>query len=145
MDVAMHVDALTREQVLAHRERLVPQRPVREVADVAPILVVEADSSVVPLTHEVSRHLALGWLDDAPLPMLAREWIAAGRAEELAGACEMAWETLSSSEDPSAAYWYEEVAARTRPADDSAQGRAEVVAIQPPRGLALPRREPALE
>ncbi len=114
MDVAMHVDALTREQVLAYRERLVPSRPVRELAEVAPILVVEADSTVVPLTHEVSRHLALGRLDEAPLPLLAREWIAAGRANQLAAACDEAWKALSEAASSSAFYWYEEVAARTR-------------------------------
>ena len=126
MDVAMHVDALTREQVLAHRERLVPQRPVRELADIAPILVVEADSSVVPLTHEVSRHLALGWLDAAPLPLLAREWMAAGRAAELAAACDEAWKAVSGGADSSAVYWYEEVAARTRGHGSARKGLEEI-------------------
>jgi MoaA/NifB/PqqE/SkfB family radical SAM enzyme len=113
-DVAVHVDALMQEQILAHRDRLVPAQPVRELADAAPILVVEADSTVVPLTHEVSRHLALGRLVDAPLPLLAREWIATGRAAELAAACDEAWKARSAAGGAPAVYWYEEVAARTR-------------------------------
>jgi len=124
VDVAMHVDALTREQVLAYRDRLVPSQPVRELAEVAPILVVEADSTVVPLTHEVSRHLALGRLDEAPLPLLAREWIAAGRAARLAAACDETWKALSEQPGASAVYWYEEVAARTRVAPGQGVGRA---------------------
>ncbi|HXZ47708.1 MAG TPA: radical SAM protein [Usitatibacter sp.] len=114
LDVALHVDALARGQFLAYRERLVPARPVRELADAAPILVVEPDSTVVPLTHEVSRDLALGRLVEAPLPALAPEWIASGRGERLAQACEDAWSALAAAEDCAATYWYDEVAERTR-------------------------------
>jgi MoaA/NifB/PqqE/SkfB family radical SAM enzyme len=114
LDVAVHVDAITREQILACRDRLVPSRPVRDLAEVAPILVVESDSTIFPLTHEVNRELSLGRLADAPLPVLAREWIATGGAAHLAAACEQTWNALAESAGSAAVYWYEEVARRTR-------------------------------
>jgi len=114
LDVAVHVDAVIGEQVRAHRDRLVPARPVSTLVQAAPILVVEADSSVLPLTPEVSRTLALGRLADAPLTALAREWIADGRADRLAAACEGAWDALSQEAAASAANWFDAVALRTR-------------------------------
>lgn len=114
LGVAVHVDALSRQQLLAYRDRLVPSRPVRELADVAPILVVDADSTVVPLTHEVDRELSLGRLAEAPLAALASEWIAAGKARRFAQACERAWKDLSIAPDSAALCWYKEVATRTR-------------------------------
>ena len=113
LGVAVHVDALTREQLLAYRERLVPAGTVRQLAEAAPILVVDADSTVVPLTHEVDRALSLGRLSEAPLPTLASEWIALGKARRLAQACERTWDDLSTAPDSAAVYWYEEVARRT--------------------------------
>ncbi|PYP87501.1 MAG: hypothetical protein DMG65_17145 [Candidatus Angelobacter sp. Gp1-AA117] len=59
LGVAVQVDALTRQQIVTYREYLVPEPPVKELVDVAPILVIGADGSVTPLTHEVSP--PLGW------------------------------------------------------------------------------------
>jgi len=114
LGVVVHVDAVTIDQLLEYRDHLVPDRPVTALIDAAPILVVDADGSVVPLTHEVSRTLALGSLADARLGVLARDWLASGRADRLAEACERTWTELTEASVPSAAYWYDEVAARTK-------------------------------
>ena len=94
LGLIVHVDALTVEQLIEYRDHVVPDRPVRKLVDVAPILVVEASASVMPLTHEVSRTLKLGSLVDARLSSLARDWLAAGRGDMLADACKRTWVEL---------------------------------------------------
>jgi hypothetical protein len=100
--------------MVAYREHLVPECPVRKLIDVAPILVVEADGSVMPLTHEVSRTLKLGALPGTRLSLLAQNWLAAGRGDILADACERTWSALTQVNQAPAVYWYDEVAARTQ-------------------------------
>lgn len=112
LGVVVHVDAIDIEQLVAHRDRLVPSPPVTRLADIAPVLVVQADAQVVPMTHEMSEALWLGSLHDAPLSMLAANWLAAGMADRLADACELTWSALAIAR-PHAVYWYDEVAART--------------------------------
>ncbi len=114
LGVIVHVDAVTTDQLFEYRDHFVPERPVTGLVDVAPILVVEADGSVMPLTHEVSRTLALGSLTDARLDTLAHDWLASSRAGRLAEACERTWEELTEAIVPPAVYWYDEVAARTK-------------------------------
>ena len=114
LGVIVHVDAVTTDQLAAYHDNFVPDLPVTDLVDVAPILVVDADGSVVPLTHEVSRSLALGSLADARLAVLAQDWLASGRADRLAEACERTWSTLTGAAGAPALYWYDEVAVRTR-------------------------------
>lgn len=114
LGIAVHVDALTTEQLFAFRDRMVPERPVRRLTDIAPVLIVEADSSVVPLTHEVDRTLALGSLARARLTTLAHGWLDDGQGDRLAEACERTWLALTAARTCPAFYWYDEVAARTR-------------------------------
>ena len=111
--LAVHVDALTTDQIAAYRDRLVPARPVRRLVDVAPLLIVNADGAVVPLTHDVDPALRLGSLSSRPLALLARDWLARGLGDALAAACEQAWADLTESDHPDAVYWYDAVAART--------------------------------
>jgi MoaA/NifB/PqqE/SkfB family radical SAM enzyme len=116
LGVPVHVDAVDAAQLAAHREHLVPARPVRRLTAVAPVLVVQADAAVVPMTHAVHRHLWLGSLEDAPLAELAARWLARGRGDRLAAACERTWEDLLRAGPLApAVYWYDEVAARTAP------------------------------
>lgn len=110
--IAVGVDALTLRQAVCHRERLVPARPVRQLADVAPVLVVDADANVLPLTHDIAPALWLGTLAQADLRALAGDWLADGRGDALAAACARAWDELTANWTPSF-YWYDEVAART--------------------------------
>jgi Fe-coproporphyrin III synthase len=112
LGVAVHVDALLGEQLESFHAALVPG-PLAQLADAAPILVIESDSTVMPLTHEVSRDLALGRLLDSDLRSLARAWLTDGRADRLALACERTWRELTRADTVSAVYWYDEVAART--------------------------------
>ena len=113
LGVVVHVDALTADQLLDHRELLVPRRPVSRLIDVSPVLIVDADGIVIPMTHDVSGSLRLGSLHDEGLAELASGWLDAGAGDELATACEQAWADLTSTSPPLAVYWYDEVAART--------------------------------
>jgi MoaA/NifB/PqqE/SkfB family radical SAM enzyme len=115
LGVVVHVDAVTIDQLVEYRGHFVPETPAESLPDVAHTLVVDADGTVVPLTHEVDRELALGSLADARLRVLASDWLAAGRGERLAEACGLTWAELTGATAPPAAvYWYDEVAARTR-------------------------------
>jgi len=114
LGVAVHVDAVTAEQLLVHFDALVPLRPVRQLVDVAPVLVVDPAGRVVPMTHEVSSSLWLGSLLDAGLTELASDWLEAGGGDVLAQTCEQTWAELTERRSPHAVYWYDEVAARTR-------------------------------
>jgi MoaA/NifB/PqqE/SkfB family radical SAM enzyme len=114
LGVAVHVDALSGMQLTSHRDSLVPERPVERVVDIAPVLVVAPDGSVVPMTHEVHPSLGLGSLLRHPLAFLARRWLLDGHADALAEACERTWAELTKDEPPPAVYWYDEVASRTR-------------------------------
>jgi Fe-coproporphyrin III synthase len=114
LGVAVHVDALTGDQLAAYREHFVPTLPVRRLTDVAPVLVVQADGVVVPLTHDVHPALHLGSLAERRLQALAAAWIERGGADELARACERAWREVVALGPEVALYWYDEVAARTR-------------------------------
>ena len=129
LGVVVHVDALSVEQLFRYRDHVVPARPVQNLVDVAPVLVVEADATVMPLTHEVSRDLALGSLADTSLSSLAQDWLAKGQGDRLAGACEKTWADLTAARRGAAVYWYDEVAARTR----------EYVAMMVPRSRAAQR------
>lgn len=118
LDVVVHVDALTIEQLFEYRDWIVPERPVAKLINVAPILIVEADASVLPLTHELSRTLLLGSLADARLASLADNWLAAGLGERLADVCARTWDDLTGVHAAPAFYWYDELAARSHETTD---------------------------
>ena len=113
LGLAVHVDVLTKDQILAYRRELVPARPIKKLTSAAPVLIVEADGTVIPLTHEVNRRLALGSLADTRLELLSSAWLADGRGDLLARACEQTWMELAVKPLPAVVYWYDEVAART--------------------------------
>lgn len=110
--IAVGVDTLTLHQAVRHRDQLVPASPVRELADVAPVLVVDADANVLPLTHDVAPSLWLGTLAHANLRTLARHWLDDGRGDALAKACARTWDELTTG-GAASFYWFDEVAART--------------------------------
>lgn len=113
LGVAVHVDALTLDQLLNYREHVVPRRPVRSLVAVAPVLIVEPDGSVMPMTHELHRTLQIGSLRNGRLSTLVSDWLAAGRGDMLALACERTWTELARELRSDAVYWYDEVAARS--------------------------------
>jgi MoaA/NifB/PqqE/SkfB family radical SAM enzyme len=115
LGVAIHVDAVTGRQLLLFRRAFVPERPVRSLRAVAPVLVVRPDAVVVPLTHEIDPALVLGSLHEQPLGALARRFVREGRADELAEVCARTWEDLVDGAPPPAVYWYDEVALRSAP------------------------------
>ncbi|MDT9002318.1 radical SAM protein [Paucibacter sp. APW11] len=112
--VQVHVDALSQRQLRAYRERLVPAWPAEPpgptLSTLAPVLVLQADGQVLPLTHELPRSLWLGSLHEQGLLALAARWLAGPAPAGLVQACADTWAALTSSEQP-AAYWYDEVAA----------------------------------
>lgn len=118
LGVKVHVDAVTNAQLLQYRSRFVPACPVTTLTDVAPILVVQADGAVVPLTHGIDSRFVLGSLGDARLERLAHQWLAGTRPDELAQLCERTWYALTDITEQAAPlpaiYWYEEVARASR-------------------------------
>jgi sulfatase maturation enzyme AslB (radical SAM superfamily) len=113
LGVAVHVDTLTLEQLVGYRDHLVPNQPVASLVDVAPVLVVQADASVMPLTHGVSCALQLGSLAEASLSSLARNWLVVGHGDRLAEACARAWSEIAYIRPRPAVYWYDAVAEQT--------------------------------
>lgn len=124
LGVFVHVDALTADQLMLYRGDLVPPFPARSVTQLAPVLIVEADGTVRPLTHELPDGLVLGSLHRAPLTRLVRAWERSDRARELAAACDRTWWELTAPGASPAAYWYDEVAARVAPEFAAATGAA---------------------
>jgi len=116
LGIAVSVDAFTPEQLAGERDALVPVAPVTDLVDVAPVLVVEPDARVVPLSLEVSPRLALGSLIGSRLTRLAGDWLSSGRGDVLADACARTWAELMAAPAAPAVSWYGEVAARTWPA-----------------------------
>ena len=114
LGVVVHVDAVAADQLLGYRDFLVPRRPVSRLIDVAPVLVVDADATVIPMTHDVTSSLRLGSLWDAGLATLAADWLEEGGGDRLAVSCEQTWVELTRASPPLAVYWYDEVAAWTR-------------------------------
>lgn len=115
LGLAMHVDAVGIDQIARHAAAFVPRRPVPSLISVAPTLILEADGSVMPLTHELSRELCLGSLEEARLTDLAERWLRAGSGDALANLCERTHAELLQQPEEFACYWYEEVALRSRP------------------------------
>lgn len=113
LGVTVSVDAVSRQQLVAYRDHFVPGRPVRSLPAVAPILIIAADGSVVPLTHDLAPHLRLGSIVEAPLAALARAWLASDAADRLAASCAGAWTELTSDAPAPAAHWYDAVANRS--------------------------------
>jgi MoaA/NifB/PqqE/SkfB family radical SAM enzyme len=112
--IGVHVDVLTGQQLIAYRDYIVPHQPVTRLVDIAPVLIVEADGSIMPMTHELDPSLRLGSLIESRLEPLANKWLSAGHGEVLADACERTWAELTRPNPAVAVYWYEEVAARTK-------------------------------
>jgi len=114
LGIVVHVDALTAEQLHTRRPSLVPARPVADLVAIAPVLVVDADATVLPLTHEIHPGFSLGSLAHDRLAALASDWMRAGCADSLADACAQTWTELTDAPLDHAVYWHDEVAARTR-------------------------------
>jgi MoaA/NifB/PqqE/SkfB family radical SAM enzyme len=53
LGIVVHLDAVTADQ-LSGTATLVPRWPGAELIDVAPVLVVDADATVIPMTHDVT-------------------------------------------------------------------------------------------
>ncbi len=112
--LAVHVQALSRGQVRAHRDALVPRQPPASLVEAAPRLFVEPDSRILPVARGVDPALALGRLAQATLPALAAAWLHDGRAARLAAAAQRAWEAVANDAGVGAVYWYDAVAHCTR-------------------------------
>jgi hypothetical protein len=121
------------EQLVGYRDHLVPNQPVASLVDVAPVLVVQADGSVMPLTHGVSCALQLGSLAEASLSSLARNWLVVGHGDRLAEACERAWSEIAYIRPRPAVYWYDAVAEQTRNPTPPPRS-PDYVAVRPGRG-----------
>ncbi|HLO96748.1 MAG TPA: hypothetical protein VK195_20765, partial [Burkholderiaceae bacterium] len=112
--VQVQVDALSQAQIRAHREHLVPAWPAPGLTALAPVLVLQSDGQLLPLTHELPPALWLGSVHEAPLKALAARWLHSSASRRLVQALERTWQELAEGRKP-AAYWYDEVAARACP------------------------------
>lgn len=115
LGVVVHVDAVTVDQLASYPASFVPARPVAELKAIAPVLVLQSDGWVMPLTHELDIGHRLGTLSDARLKDLAESWLEAGRGDRLAAVCERTYAELLHEAAEGAFYWYDEVAARSGP------------------------------
>ena len=122
--IAVQVDVVSQQQMRAYRHHLVPVYPVRELSAAAPLLIVQSDGAVVPLTHDVSPALWLGSLHQGTLAELAWRWLASGKGDQLAHACSRAWRAACEgvAAPQTAVYWYDEVAAQTNSGSGLANG-----------------------
>ncbi|MBB2487760.1 radical SAM protein [Mitsuaria sp. WAJ17] len=134
--VRVQVDALSQDQIRAHRDRLVPAWPASALTTLAPVLVLQSDGQVLPLTHELPPALWLGSVHEMTLKALTARWLHSSASRRLVEALERTWQALAEGMAP-AAYWYDEVAARARPADPPLTVSVSVpVPLLPSRGLA---------
>ncbi|MGM9516176.1 radical SAM protein [Roseateles sp. DB2] len=129
--VRVQVDALSQGQILAHRDRLVPTWPAPGLTALAPVLVLQSDGQVLPLTHELPPALWLGSVHELPLKALAARWLHSSASRRLVQALERTWHELAEGAQP-AAYWYDEVAARVQ---QVGQVAPVPVPLLPARGL----------
>ncbi len=109
--VRVQVDALSQAQIRSYRGRLVPSWPAAELTALAPVLVLQADGQLLPLTHELPSSLWLGSVHEAPLMALAARWLHGSASQQLVQVLARTWQDLAEGAQP-AAYWYDEVAAR---------------------------------
>jgi MoaA/NifB/PqqE/SkfB family radical SAM enzyme len=127
--VAVHVDALWRDDLAAHPGRFLGTGDVGppELGDWVRSLVLEASGRVVPLAHGFDRRLELGNLHQAPLSELAAAWHEQ-RAPAFADVCRRAFDVLTRPDAPPVTYWYaalaEIVASLAGPAPVPVQVRA---------------------
>jgi hypothetical protein len=114
LHLAVNLDAIATEDLALLYDQLVPRRPVARVVDVAPVLIVNADAAVMPVSAELAPELRLGSLADGGLLELARKWLAAGQGDHLAAACETIWSQLTQTRSVTAVQWTAELTACTR-------------------------------
>jgi MoaA/NifB/PqqE/SkfB family radical SAM enzyme len=115
LGVIVEVDAVTQDELVLYRGRFVPQFPTRDVTDLAPVLVIDADGTVRPLSVGLPDHLRLGSLYAKRLATLSRTWLMSDRAAELAAVAERTWWELADPTAEPAASWIDEVATRVVP------------------------------
>lgn len=111
--VAVKVDAVTSAELTRGRCRFVPKLPVSALTDIAPVLILLSDGSVIPLTHELDPLLWLGSLYDHRLSSLATTWLSNGSANVLAAMCARTWAELTASTSGFVFDWCDELALRT--------------------------------
>lgn len=112
LGIVVDVDAVTRDELVLYRGQYVPLYPTRDLAALAPVLVIGADGAVRPLSHRVPARLALGSLHRHRLARLAPHWLSSDAAAELASTCDRTWWELADPKATPAAAWTEELTAR---------------------------------
>lgn len=112
LGVRVDADVVTADELVLYRGRFVPQFPTREVAALAPVLVVEASGIVRPLCHAIPDRLMVGSLHHHRLGAMVGPWMASRRAADLVTACDRTWWALAEPGALRAAHWPEQVAAR---------------------------------
>lgn len=118
LGVPVHLDAVTRDQLIGFRDSFVAP-PAAALSRAVGTLVVAADASVRPLTWDIDPALHLGSLGDADLGSLADAWQRSAAPQQLRHATALAWQSLVEDGTP-ISYWYDAVAAASRTVADVA-------------------------
>jgi Fe-coproporphyrin III synthase len=111
----VHFDGCLRDTVLRYPDRFYAgaECAVADLASALPVLVLEADGTLVPAAHGISRSLALGNINESRLKDTWKGWLAAGypRFRQLAGTvfCE-----VKDSPHTVALDWHTRLAAASR-------------------------------
>jgi MoaA/NifB/PqqE/SkfB family radical SAM enzyme len=118
--LTIHLDFLDRDlwRKFSYRQRLAVTSSddcpyAAELADLISPLVVETDSTVVPLQYGFPRGFALGNLSDASMIEIARTWFSRGRLRWEA-LCDDASSLLCQPADLPFVNWYESLASLAR-------------------------------
>ena len=109
--VAIHVDALTHDELEAAQEQLVPGADAA-LCDMAPSLIVTDTASVIPITHDIDDSLALGSLIDGRLAELGPRWVRQHGAR-VAALLASTYDELRTG-GVAATFWLDGVASRSR-------------------------------
>lgn len=106
--LAIHLDAVTREQLLRDRRLFAPPADA-DLPELVPLLVVTDEAAVVPLTYDIGAEHHWGSLHEAGLAELARRWRTEG-APRLAAALAGAHAAMAAPGGPEMLFWYDVLA-----------------------------------
>jgi hypothetical protein len=106
--LAVHLDVVSREQLLRDRRLFAPPADA-DLAELVPLLLVTDEGLVVPLTYDIDRGHHWGSLHEAGLGTLAARWQPLG-APRLAGLLDRTHAALAAPGGPPLAFWFDALA-----------------------------------
>jgi MoaA/NifB/PqqE/SkfB family radical SAM enzyme len=111
--LGLHVDAATRQQLIAHRSVIVPSLDA-PLVQLSPTLVIDDAGTVMPLSTGLDRSLRIGSLEHGRLIDLEAAW-RLEHSERLVSLLAETYERAIAPDAEPATYWYDVLAATTPP------------------------------